>query len=203
MNARPITMPACQIRMLLEGRMVQARRIIRAQGALDAIEALGPDAMVAPDHLGRLPVPIEPGERLWVREHWQIDGTGRPFYRATDDGSWPAERGKWINPNGMPMTLSRLTLHLSGTRIERLQDMTEGDAILDGARPYFDKDHPETMRGPNGTEHQMAPLRGPREGFERLWEKLYGRGAWKKNPWVQVIRFRVSRENIGTFERVA
>lgn len=61
-------------------------------------------------------------------------------------------------------------------RVERLLDISEGDAIAEGVDPSivgYDLDH----------------LRF-RAGFRMFWGLIYGVGSLDSNPWVWVIKFR-------------
>lgn len=84
-----------------------------------------------------------PGDRLWVREAWapeQYDASAtaiaeleasvrRPAYRADFRGE-PAY--KWRPSIHMPRKASRILLEVTDVRVERLQDISEADAIAEG-----------------------------------------------------------------------
>lgn len=139
-----------------------------------------------------------PGDHLWVREdhyrygHWEpLPGvrtkTGRMKWRfvaETDEIRFdpPAsfrkgrhtkdpETPAWHKRLGrfMPRAFSRLTLELTEVRVERVQDMSEADAIAEGWM------HPE-----------IEPL----VWYRHLWESINGPGSWGANPWVWVVSFR-------------
>ena len=73
----------------------------------------------------------------------------------------------------MPKEACRLFLKVTNVRVERLQDITEMDAIFEGCMQY-EKD----------TDWMTALY-----GFELLWKKINGESSWKSNPWVWVIEF--------------
>ncbi len=178
-----------------------------------------------------------PGDRLWVKETW------RPFDRWDDDGVYEGEviqyaadmskreindalvpaawnrpkaaaRGN-VSPLFMPRWASRLTLEITGVRVERLQEISEGDAIAEGIQIQngdgtgpgagFKWDGPGYWGGSyysrNGykTYHvQGAFCCGCHVGmqsaaacaFRELWERINGAGSWSANPWVWVIEFK-------------
>ncbi len=131
------------------------------------------------------------GDRLWVREAYQgplfnfdqtevyledtskferpefceyrADGGKTPEYYDADDNL----RYGWKPSIHMPRWASRITLGITGVRVERLQDISEADAIAEG-----------------GTKHFNIDWFGP------LWASIYGVDSWNANPWVWVIEFR-------------
>lgn len=129
------------------------------------------------------------GDRLWVRETFGITrctdhgwnhGMFRgplpkekpanyfPYYRATHNGV-----GNWRPSIHMPRWASRITLEITGVRVERLQDISRGDAMDEGC-PF-----------PN-----MAQGDDPRKWYADLWNSINGPGSWDATPWVWVIEFK-------------
>jgi len=138
------------------------------------------------------------GDRLWVREsfyehgHWQgggydpedsyfvsdkqvlypADGIQRPSERKRDD-FWRSRPS--IH---MPRWASRITLEITGVRVERLQDITNQDAMAEGIGHLYAYD-----------ESQPTPKDATRR-FAELWQSIYGEESWQANPWVWVIEFK-------------
>ncbi len=73
----------------------------------------------------------------------------------------------------MPRWASRITLEITGVRLERLQDISRGDAMAEGC-PF-----------PN-----MAKGDDPRKWYADLWEQINGPGSWNANPIVWVVEFK-------------
>jgi len=139
----------------------------------------------------------EPGDLLWVRERWTHDGpdiaTVRsryedalsggigfgPYYLATESAP---DTLKWRPSIHMPLWASRLTLRVTDVKLERLQEISEADAIREGA--------------PNEAGGNEELGVGHRIGFVNLWNSLHGPGAWERNPIVVAIGFDVIRENV-------
>ena len=157
----------------------------------------------------------KPGSRIWVRETFQgplipeeelseffgasnpdkfyssayceyaADGGPRPEYVDADDNT----RHGWRPAIYMPRWASRITLEITGVRVERLQDISEEDAEAEGidmealadAQDCYDciADHNFTGR-PTAAGH-----------FSYLWQSIYGAESWHANPWVWVVEFRV------------
>lgn len=94
----------------------------------------------------------------------------------------------------MPRWASRLTLIVTDVRVERLQDISEDDAIAEGVEEVSD-DGPVLTGIPCGTiyaDHRSA--------FRDLWNSLHGPGSWDANPWVAAITFRPVFANIDSTE---
>lgn len=144
----------------------------------------------------------QPGDRLWVRETWQgplleefesdadgawmspsrihqyqnaahcryaADGGPAPEFMDSDDNL----QCRWRPGIHMFRWASRITLEVTGVRVERLQDITRGDAMAEGC-PF-----------PN-----LAQGDDPRHWYTQLWETINGPGSWDANPWVWVIEFK-------------
>jgi hypothetical protein len=131
----------------------------------------------------------QPGDRLWVRETWakwgRDDQCGEgpatnhePIYRA-DGHPWDVH-DTWRPSIHMPRAASRITLEVTGVRVERLQDISEADAHAEGCS--F-----ECMT-PTGQDSGSA-IHGP-GGYIALWESINGPGSWEANPWVWCVSFR-------------
>lgn len=158
-----------------------------------------------------------PGDRLWVREVWcpnalisgvSVRSAAGCLYRADgqhvvmDDGDGfaattksGAERSPWRSPIHMPRWASRLTLHVTDVRVERLQGISEEDAIAEGSCA------PEVCEALDlcgGHDADMCACQcvNPSDLFSGLWESFHGRGAWTANPWVAAITFRPEQRNI-------
>jgi hypothetical protein len=197
---RPLLFSAPMVRAILEGRKTQTRRLIEPQPP-EWIDKFGYTAFTPPGHIsGRgywkgVPGDEGPaekffrcphgaaGDRLWVRETWRCGNTGvgkmdSVHYRADADES-PAP-GQWKPSIFMPRWASRITLEVTGVRVERLSDISEEDARAEGVEL-----NPKAMYMGAAT---MAPRRFE---FAKLWDSINGkRAAWASNPWLWVIAFR-------------
>lgn len=203
---RPILFSAPMVRAILEGRKTQTRRVMKHQPQRVVVPGIGPmlaiqqprgnDRWLWPNARNEVVASCPygvPGDRLWVRETFihepadycreaSVSIPCRPaltVYRA--DVEDPRE-GRWTPSIHMPRALSRIDLEVTGVRVERLQDISENDALAEGA----DGPHPASW-------HPDAPEVGPesyRLGFRELWESINGAGSWEANPWVWVVEFR-------------
>ncbi len=134
--------------------------------------------------LGILPCPYgSPGDRLWVREtffsfrHAGVFSTAsrivyRADYSGQEDEDYATECHGWKPSIHMPRWASRITLEITDIRVERLQEISEKDAIAEGVVACPDMGI--TAVGE----------------YSLLWESINGKGSWDENPWVWVIEFR-------------
>ena len=107
----------------------------------------------------------------------------------------------WRRSMHMPRWANRLTLKITEVRVERLQAISEHDAIAEGCRPFFDEKNTVQAPTPNGRHIEMQPLRGPIDDFTNLWNSINeARGfGWDSNPWVIVLSYDVHRQNVDHF----
>jgi hypothetical protein len=137
------------------------------------------------------------GDRLWVRETWAPnDGSaGGYLYRADQSGAsgfhqadlktgvWTHSVSRWRPSIHMPRAASRINLEITGVRVERLQAISEADALAEGvARCEGDTDYFEVDGGCVGLN--------ARESYSRLWNAINGAGSVEANPWVWVVEFK-------------
>ena len=158
--------------------------------------------------------PYQPGDILYVRETWErfecwncegdergncpkepkksvLDKTcGCYMYRATDEISGDA---KWHPSIHMPKEAARIWLKVTDVRVERLQSITEGGAIREGAEG--EKCH-HTNAGAFGCTDCMNTgwIEPPQVEFMQIWDSTIkksdlDRYGWNANPWVWVIEF--------------
>lgn len=136
------------------------------------------------------------GDRIWVRETWAEAGASAPdlkLYRANYpahvpthyENVPPAEDVRWTPSIHMPRWASRITLEITGVRVERLNDISEEDAraegIIDGG--CLNCGEPEPCNCSN-------PAPDATDAFAYLWQSIYGQENWNANPWVWVIEFK-------------
>ena len=181
MKERPILFSAPMVRAILDGRKTVTRRIVKARDLewMDVHQGLR-----EPDNAERCPYGQPGGDRLYVREtfgHFERNENFAPgcevFYRA-DGESLAVE--PWRPSIHMPRWASRITLEVTGVRVERLQDIDLADALAEGI-----SDTGALILDSAGNEQG-----GPIAEYAVLWEQINGTGSWDANPWVWVIEFR-------------
>ena len=100
-----------------------------------------------------------------------------PCLRARDPGILPTW---WKRPSiFMPRAACRILLEIVSVRVERLQDISEQDAIAEGAMFWAQEQ-----------ETQVKDTSDARHAFMDLWQSINGPGSWDLNPWVWVVEFR-------------
>jgi len=218
----PILFSAPMVRALLEGRKTQTRRVMNPQPEPDFISAKITDGLLgmAPARLFGGPTHRalrklhRPGDRLWVREAWRTHKAyddlppsemgGEEAIQHRADGAlhargWPAadfDAGRLRASMHMPRWASRLTLKVTEVHVQRLQDISEEDAVAEGIRPSGY--HATFKDMPMWGDGTRSLGNSPRAAFSLLWDSINaGRGfGWDANPWVTATTFEVVRGNI-------
>lgn len=100
----------------------------------------------------------------------------------------------------MPRHYARIFLEVTDVRIERLMDITDAEAILEGIRKTdsgdseipgtWYKDYTADTSGYGDPDHDFPIVSSPVESFSTLWESINGFDSRKANPWVWVIAFK-------------
>ena len=192
------------VRAILDGRKTQTRRVMKVQpsdgfhpthngydldlnahwytpGVVDKNGYLQPakkDVFGVADENEGYACPFGAvGDRIWVREtfspvpdHEEPAGCSAILYAADGNGPY----GKWVPSIHMPRWASRITLEITGVRVERLNSISDSDASKEGCC-IADMESGDCLS----------------DVFARLWTPIYGDESWKVNPWVWVIEFKV------------
>lgn len=124
------------------------------------------------------------GDLLWVRESCQRIKMDSGEYRIifkTDPIIWG---GKWKPSMHMPKDASRIWLQVEEIRVERLQDISEEDAMAEGVEPLIN-----TYSSISNYKDIKIP--NYRTGFMKIWIKINSEESWHSNPWVWVVKYKV------------
>lgn len=151
------------------------------------------------------------GDRLWVRETWAEAGAGAPdlkLYRADYpehvpthyENVPPADEIRWTPSIHMPRWASRITLEITGVRVERLDKISEEDAVSEGMQGVIcrsckgDPDYSTTQYDQDTLaavdEIPCQSCSSNRSKFFSLWDSIYGEGNHCMGDWVWVIEFK-------------
>lgn len=222
----PVLFSRTMIRALLDGRKTMTRRLAWRCKLGPLSTGILSNAVKVPSRWQK----VRTGDRLWVREAIKAAPlpnflTGEPtnaicgFYAADDEPVVEAKgfnvAAPWWHYAGalrafhMPRWASRLTLIVEGTRIERLQDISEADALAEGVTEENTIVETICYGGPpvEITEDRyflpglefFEPENGWEsawDAFHALWNHLHGPTAWDENPELIALKFSVVRENI-------
>lgn len=139
--------------------------------------------------------PYRKGDKLYVRE------TYAPNFFPDHSHAYRAEWGdvlaskylkepKWVPSIHMPKKAARLFLEVTDVVIERLWDIDEVSAELEGVEPVNNTSLEQryyNYNNPTNAVHDMSYI----DGFKQVWESVYG--SWPENPWVFVIKFKTMK----------
>lgn len=151
------------------------------------------------------------GDILWVRESYCLShNKAFRFYKA--DQIYPSPNGtqvgrptdyekgegfawsgtKWKPSIHMPKEASRIWLEVTDIRVERLQDITEADAIAEGVEKRPGSDSSTRF---DYLHYQYQEVFGyevdAKVSFRTLWDVINRDESWKENPWVWAVSFKV------------
>ncbi|MBV7408709.1 hypothetical protein [Maritimibacter sp. DP1N21-5] len=195
---KPILFSAPMVRALLDGRKTQTRRVLKPQPYGDVIHygwEQDAGARWTDQSFDSYRLPFWVGDLLWVREaHKLIDR--HCDYRA----DWPeGSQGhfSWRPSIHMPRWASRLTLRVTDVRVQRLQEISEADAVAEGVAHDQDRSRGNCIAWRDYLDRGGKCATGT-ASFRSLWDSLNaGRGyGWDANPWVAAYTFEVIRENV-------
>ncbi|MFU4979606.1 hypothetical protein ACM7YR_06625 [Pseudomonas aeruginosa] len=201
MKERPILFSGPMVRAILEGRKTVTRRVMKPQPDFlgSMVDPNTPFKTLDAGLHARITCPYgEPGDRLWVREAWAADAQvdaiaprdlsqGEPIWYPADfsvrqTGCSMISKGRGRPSIHMPRWASRILLEITAVRIERLQDISEKQALAEGVELEGEG---VCWAGAAGTASDS-----PVESFRLLWELINGAGSWNTNPWVWVVEFK-------------
>jgi len=212
MRELPILFSAPMVRAILEGRKTVTRRVTKLDVA--GRPRRGGKAWHIDDADCVQACPYgQPGDRLWVRETFWKDESGfKPtlllgakarVHLEYDAGLKDHDRDELRSTQyrckpsiHMPRWASRITLEVTGVRVERLQDISEEDALAEGLHRieigsgYLDRYAATAASWQEAVEQQVTTYEDPRNAFRDLWESINGASSWNASPWVWVVEFK-------------
>jgi len=141
--------------------------------------------------VGSIPIAELSPEQIIYRADW----SDREIASVRDDKSW-----KWTPSILMRREYSRDNLEITSTRPpERVQEISDDDAIAEGIREYHGV---VSVNGNGGTHNEVMGTRyyssdddegseHAEDAFSALWDSTYGEGSWNLNWWVWPIEYKV------------
>lgn len=212
---RPILYQTEMIQANLEDRKTQTRREIKNYPKGDQALDLGELYKHNPEYFFEISPFGRPGDLLWAKETAQF-GNGKHYYKSDFTESLAAEASalgaKWTPSIHMPKAASRIWSMVEDIRVERVQEISEADAIAEGIdsaysdifkewryRDYFDGKRrskafakfPDMAKQTGFGSMPWPDWRDPISSFNSLWLSINGKESWDSNPWVWVIQYRI------------
>lgn len=156
------------------------------------------------------------GDVLWVREtfyaygHWrkldngkfkfidltmdEVLGTSEGYLYAENPpkivhkGKEPGAIGYYKRPSlFMPYVACRIKLEITGMRVERLDDISEDDAINEGIGIVCSGyEYHDIYQNYLDKNERLNPI----PSYASLWKSINGPESWDANPFVWVIEFK-------------
>lgn len=214
----PILFNTEMARAILDGRKTVTRRLIKSQQLIgilpDRCKNATPDEFLKNKRMMFKPYcdmtdaelimtaykePYQPGDILYVRETWcalPVNEAGHMrghcvyYYRADGDLRPEGWRGKWHPSIHMPKAAARIWLKVTDVRVERLQEITEDDAMKEGIFPS----NCRNCNAPFGCDACSDEGYDEIDVFVELWSSTIKKSdldsyGWDANPYVWAIEF--------------
>lgn len=201
---KPILFSTPMVQAIMNGTKTQTRRAVKFPDDYDGKRVWDNGSLglkySAGDITQRLYPNFYPGDVMWVRETWQhtkvlnlhpTDENYGYVYRAEGQPWEDYEGWRWKPSIFMPKEACRNFLEVKSMRAERLQDISEADAMAEGISLDYDRPY-------NGWYDYIKKrycLESSIESFKTLWVSINGVESWEANPWVWVYGFERGLDN--------
>lgn len=183
---RPILFSGSMVRAILAGQKTQTRRVLKQSVEFEFLRVKD-----------KCPYG-QAGDLLWIRETWRpalSESHECVAYRADMRCSCGKEmpqpdcNTRWKPSIFMPRTAARIFLEITEIRLEKLQDISESDAIAEGITDCCIDSEQWQLYGKKGIYNGIT--REPVTSYSTLWDSINGdRRPWQSNPFVWVVEFR-------------
>jgi len=200
---KPIIFSTEMVTAILAGTKRQTRRVIKSQNCIPNDAKWGYTAFTPKGHISyrgmfgtdygekSLKLKYHPKDTLYVRErclNLEPEGHYKTDYVYMADNIELPKEVKWRPSIHMPREAARIFLKVESVKVERLQDMSEGDGFAEGFPKLID---PGAHTGGNGSVFDW---------FRILWDSINSKRPeyqWDKSPWVWVISFsRIDKSEV-------
>ena len=218
MSMKPILFNTDMVKAILEGRKSCTRRIVKPQQLVGLLpdkckngvpeEFLKEKKFMFKPYCDMTDVelistaykpPYHTGDVLYVRETW-CKGLERYIYRADYSDTEKFYRDgkeinmKWHPSLHMPKDAARIFLRVTNVRVERLQEITEKQACMEGTDPWDEACYENNGWHPTFSDPDSGGDPNMIDGFHKLWDSTIkksdlDRYGWGANSWVWVIEF--------------
>ena len=202
MNIKPILFSTPMVQAIMNGKKSMTRRVVSFNAGFNPnwTGYVSDGAVIyGSNNIPAAKAKYKQGDILWVRETW-ANPSDAEIHNDADAGMYlykadypllPAAPGKWRPSIFMPKDAARIFLRVKNVRAERLQDISNEDAIKEGFEGS-ECSHPDGF--PCTDCLNSGWIEPPRVSFAILWEELNGARCggvyqWGMNPYVWVIEF--------------
>lgn len=197
MAIKPILFNTEMVRAILEGRKSCTRRLVKfLSGENPRWTGYIKDELMLYNGKNEPCIrkaPYQPGDILYVRETF-IQAAAHTFWYKADDKSWMSKDLLWKPSIHMPKEAARIWLKVADVRVERLQEITEEQACMEGTDPWDEACYENNGWHPTLSDPDSGGNPNMIDGFHKLWDSTIkkndlDRYGWNTNPWVWVIEF--------------
>lgn len=173
---RPMLFSTPMVQALLNGTKTQTRRLFNETIQLGNFDETLKKSI------------LKVGSIIWVRETFAHSLNSNEFcYKAdTDNPIYLDKSWKWKPSLFMPKSACRLFLEVTEIRIERLNEISESDAIAEGIEYSTEFGYKLYSKNSFFSKHLSAS-----DSYMSLWEFINGQNSWQENPFVFVYTFKV------------
>ena len=206
MRELPILFSTPMVKAILDGRKIMTRRTVKnIPEGTHRVEQIGESLFEAHwgihgnslflDGATEIKCPYQPGDRLYVRETWRrysrrSECTCYEYCHCPPDGTilYYADCGpdenKWKPSIHMPKEAARIWLEVVNVRVERVQEITAHECILEGI-----SSEDVLYNTPVSGDFAQYTI----NQFKNLWNSINAKRGygWDSNPFVWAISFKV------------
>lgn len=213
MKLRPILYSPPMVQSILDGIKTMTRRTKGLEDSTTVAKNPNAPGWFLNENGEAIKCPYgDVGDVLWVREEHKISyyPKSKEWLIEFKDGSFKKvyykklslslnkrlqkrkTLGKWQRARFLPKELCRLFLKIKSITVERLNDISEDDAIAEGIEPVDSfnsgegKPKKQLYKNYLPFGYKEVPAK---DSFQSLWLSINGVNSWKDNPWVWVIEF--------------
>lgn len=207
---------AQEVQAIIAGNKTQFREVIKPKINLENYSL--------PDECGMelllSECPYQVGQKIFVKESFGADWSNNICYKATDQAEYAVS--SWEPASRMKQEHSRLTLEITNIKVERLQDISEDDAIREGVNKLFTEEEMKhvlkvhkiekndsyanylwhghigrtiTKKQSDEWEYQCSAYEKAKDSFFSLWNATHKKSEEKieANPFVWVVDFKINK----------
>lgn len=201
---KPILFSTPMVQAIIRGEKTQTRRLVKYKKQIENPQvgwtAFTPDGHFSVRGIHEIgdygesffKQKYQKGDILWVRETFR-KANGMPTgyrydWRATAEEDGAPTDEPWKPSIFMPKDACRIFLKITSIKVERLNMISEADAIAEGIEKVrqLGKSFYKLYSGNKKFDYDESPI----VSYWSLWDKINGEGSYLKNPLVWVYKFQ-------------